>query len=113
MKTPQTKRGIFWIALTFCAITLMIVAGEGATAQTNTFPSSGNAGIGTPTPSVKLEVISSVLPEPQRPDSKIRVQIRKWCSTLMLLRTQTCDSMPMQLPPGTLATTQATVAFAF
>jgi hypothetical protein len=38
----------------------LIVAGEGATAQTNTFPSSGNAGIGTPTPSVKLEVISSV-----------------------------------------------------
>ena len=48
----------FVFALTF----IMIVAGSVA-AQTNTFPSSGNAGAGTTSPNRKLEVLDSSNPQ--------------------------------------------------
>lgn len=65
MKTSPGSRPAFLRAARKFALTISlitIVAG-GAAAQTNTFPSSGNAGIGTTSPSRKLDVVDSSNPQ--------------------------------------------------
>lgn len=47
---------MFLGALSLFALMLVMVMSHGAAAQTNTFPSSGNVGIGTTSPNFKLQV---------------------------------------------------------
>ena len=56
MKTTIRSRFVFTISF------ILIVASAGA-AQTNTFPSSGNAGVGTTSPNKKLEVLDGSNPQ--------------------------------------------------
>jgi len=44
-------------------ISLLIIVASGVAAQTNTFPSSGNVGIGTTSPNKKLDVVDSSNPQ--------------------------------------------------
>ncbi len=44
-------------------ISFLIIVASGVAAQTNTFPSSGNAGIGTTSPNRKLEVLDASNPQ--------------------------------------------------
>src|SRR5437660_1520902 len=56
--TPINEK--IWPALTLCGVMLILVGMPRIVeAQSNTFPSSGNAGIGTTTPNAKLHIISS------------------------------------------------------
>src|SRR6266545_3722193 len=55
MKTRNQQLAVFSTAV---ALALMIMLVPSAAAQTNTFPSSGNAGVGTTNPADQLEVIS-------------------------------------------------------
>jgi hypothetical protein len=56
MKTLQSKSKGSWIALSILSLLLLIVAAQRAAAQTNTFPSSGNVGIGTTAPADPLTI---------------------------------------------------------
>jgi hypothetical protein len=58
MKRNIHKRIALGAATTF-ALALLIVTPHDATAQTNTFPSSGNVGIGTTGPTYKLQVVGN------------------------------------------------------
>lgn len=69
MKTLQDKQRMFLIAPSIFSLAFIILAAYGAKAQTNTFPSTGNAGVGTPSPATALEVIAN---EPARGAIRVR-----------------------------------------
>lgn len=56
MKTPRYKQTICRIARSIFPLLVLVLLSQGARAQTNTFPTSGNAGVGTTTPNTDLEV---------------------------------------------------------
>ena len=59
MKTLQFKSTTSRLVQPTLLITIFAVAAVSAAAQTNTFPSSGNAGVGTTNPGTKLEVVGT------------------------------------------------------
>lgn len=58
--TLQPKRKIICLARYMLTPVLLIFVSVSASAQTNTFPSSGNVGIGTTSPAAKLQVQQDV-----------------------------------------------------
>lgn len=58
MKTLQSKKAS-WSEQSIFSLIILIVAAQGAAAQTNTFPSSGNAGVGTTSPTQLLQINTS------------------------------------------------------
>ena len=65
MKTNSRSRRAFFSAARKLAFTISFITiiASGVAAQTNTFPSSGNAGVGTTSPDRKLEIIDSTNPQ--------------------------------------------------
>lgn len=58
MKTLQSKKAS-WSERSIFSLIILIVAAQGVAAQTNTFPSSGNVGIGTTSPTQLLQINTS------------------------------------------------------
>src|SRR6266480_5838689 len=56
MKTNSQKTNKTWMSAAIGFALLLLTCGQTAVAQSNTFPSSGNAGIGTTSPVSPLEV---------------------------------------------------------
>jgi hypothetical protein len=56
MKSQKTNKRIWFCAAIGVALMLLAIWPQGVAAQSNTFPTNGNAGIGTTTPSNKLEI---------------------------------------------------------
>jgi hypothetical protein len=60
MKTPRHEQPIYWMARSVFSLLLLTLICHAAAAQTNTFPSSGNVGVGTTSPTVALDVVNFV-----------------------------------------------------
>lgn len=61
---PRSCCAFFSAARKFAfTISFLVIVAGGVAAQTNTFPSSGNAGVGTTSPNRKLEVVDSSNPQ--------------------------------------------------
>jgi hypothetical protein len=59
MKTNSQKPNPkLWLAASGFALVLLTICPQRAEAQSNTFPSSGNVGVGTTSPAVKLQVLN-------------------------------------------------------
>src|SRR5688500_17023620 len=61
--TLQSKRKTIGLTRFILTPILLILASGSAAAQTNTFPTTGNAGAGTTSPARKLEVVDSANPQ--------------------------------------------------
>src|SRR5439155_8085770 len=91
-KTIHSQRISFGTAV-MCALLFVVLSAENALAQSNTFPSSGNAGIGTTSPTAPLEVVSSAA----GPKINIRGTTASTYNDLRILNDQNSSLRSLQL----------------
>src|SRR5712692_5095888 len=84
MKTNSQKTNSIWMGAAIGFALLLLTCGQTAVAQSNTFPSSGNAGVGTTSPSAKLEVSgANVLPRVTNTDATLYGGLELYESTTL------------------------------